>query len=238
MDTSQWRSQLASELRARKLPRSYVRRFLREIHEHVLDLQEAEMSQCMEAESKMDLSERLGTPEQLAEQAAATMTYRTWSGRHPWLAFLAGPPVLFVLGVAACTLLVVGVASFFDYFRGQTIETMPAMVSLCYWASWTITRVPPIVVSLLLCRMAYVSGRRRRWALLACSVVALLAGGLAVACVPPQTVAGTGVLRIGFGLGGAWFFDQAIVPLMIGLLFTALAAKGDGQTPRHQTPAA
>lgn len=235
MDTSQWRSQLASELRARKLPRSYVRRFLREIHEHVLDLQEAEMSQCMEAESKMDLSERLGTPEQLADQAAATMVYRTWPGRHPWLAFLVGPPVLFVLGVTVCTLLMIGVASLFE---GQTVKTMPSLASICYWAGWITAFVPPIAVSLLLCRTVYLSGRRRRWALAACSMVALLAGCLAVACVPPQTAPGTGILSIGFGVGSTWHFDQAIAPLMIGLLFTALAAKGGEQTPRHQTSVA
>ncbi len=231
MDTSQWRSQLASELRARKLPRSYVRRFLREIHDHVLDLQEAEMNECMEAESKMDLSERLGNPKQLAEQAAATMVYRTWSGRHPWLAFLAGPPILFLLGVTACTLLMIGATSLFE---GQTVSTMPALTTVCYWAGWAIAFVPPIAVSLMLCRLVFISGRRRRWALAACSVVGLLAGCLAVACIPPQAVPGTGSLSIGFGIDSTWRIDQAIAPLLIGVLFTALAAKGGGHTPKDQ----
>ena len=222
MDWNEWQSQLASELKAQRLPRFYVRRFLREIYDHVLDLQEAEMSQCTEAEQSMDLSEKLGNPKDVAEQAAAALFYRTWAGRHPWVAFLAGPPVLFVLGVTTCTLLMVGLASFFE---GQTVETMPALKSLCYWAGWVIAFVPPIAASLLLCRMVYVSGRQRAWALGACAMVALLGGCLMVACIPPQTDPGTGSLSIGFGLGSTWQFDQAIAPLLIGLIFTTLTAR-------------
>ena len=170
------------------------------------------MSQCTEAEQSMDFSEKLGTPKAVADQAAAALRYRTWAGRHPRLAFLAGAPVLFVLGVTVCTLLMVGLASFFE---GQTVETMPALKSHCYWAGWAIAFVPPIAASLMLCRMVYVSGRQRAWALGACAMVALLAGCLMVACIPPQTIPGTGSLRIGFGLGSTWQFDQAIAPLLI-----------------------
>ena len=234
MDWNQWQSQLASELKARKLPPPYVKRFLREVQDHILDLQEAEMSQCTEAERNVDLLEKLGSPKLLADQAAAASLYQTWAGRHPWLAFLAGAPILFVLGVTICTLLVVGLALLLE---GQTVQTMPALESICYWAGWAIAVVPSIAASLLLCRMVYASGRKRVWALGACAMVALLAGGTIVDCMPPRTDPGTGCLRIGLALGGAWCFAQAIAPLLIGLAFTTLTARHSHE-PTQQGPIA
>ena len=219
MELHQWRHRLLSEMRAHKVPRSYVRRLLGELEDHIVDLQEARMSQCMEAEDHIDFSETLGSPERLAEQAAAVCAYPTWPGRHPRLAFLVGPPVLFLLAVAAFTLLIIGVASLVE---GQTADSMPALTQICQWVAWAIVFVPAVVASLLFCRTVNASGRKRHWALAACSLIALFGGCLMVSCVPPQSVPGTGRLTIGFGIDSTWRIGQAIAPLMIGAAFMAI----------------
>ncbi len=219
MDFHQWQSQLASELKKRKVPSNYARRLLNELQDHVFDLQEAEMSHGTEAENTVDFSERLGNPEQLAEQAAVTTVYPTWAGRHPWLAFVAATPALFLLSVVGFTLLVIGMALLVE---GQTIETNPALKQVCKCAGWAIAFVPAIAAALLLCWRVSASGRRRLWALAACCSVALLAGCLMVSCIPPQSQPGTGNLSIGFGVGGNWQIGQAIAPLLIGAVFMAL----------------
>ena len=219
MDLHQWRSRLVSEMRVRKVPPSYARRLLGELQDHIVDLQEAEMHYGKEAENAIDYSERLGDPKRLAEQAAAAEVYPTWPGRHPWLAFVGGTPVLFLLSVAGLVLLLIGMASLVE---GQTVETNPVLRQACAWASWVIAFVPGIVASLLVCRMVGASGRRRGWAMAACSLVALMAGCLMVSCTPPQSEPGTGNLSIGFGIGAAWQVGQAIAPLVIGVVFVAL----------------
>lgn len=227
MDLHQWQSQLASELKTRKVPPPYARRLLRELQDHIFDLQEAEMNHRTEAENTINLTERLGDPKQLAERACAAQAYPTWSGRHPWLAFVAGTPAVFLLSVAGFTLLAIGVAFLAE---GQTVETNPALMQACKWAGWTIAFVPAIVASLLLCRMVSKSGRRRLWALAACSLVALLAGCVMVSCTPPQSEPGTGNLSIGFGIGGIWRIAQAIAPLLIGVIFAVMGRPTDDKT--------
>ena len=219
MDFRQWQSRLLSELQKRNVPPSYGRRLLRELQEHVLDLQEVDMNCGMEAKNAIDYSQRLGDPAQLAEQAAAAGVYPTWAGRHPWLALLVGAPVLFLLSVCGLVLLAIGMASLVE---GRTVATTPGLTQVCWWAGSAIAFVPAVAVSLLLCRMVAASGRRRLWALAACSLVAVLAGGLVVSCTPPQIEPGTGRLAIGVGAGSAWQLAQAIGPLLIGVVFVAM----------------
>lgn len=99
MDFHQWRSQLVSELQMRKVPRAYARRLLRELQDHCVDLQEVEMNYGMETENPIDVTQRLGDPKQLAEQAVAARVYPTWTGRHPWLALGVATPAIFLLSV-------------------------------------------------------------------------------------------------------------------------------------------
>ena len=200
---------------------------------HHLYLKLLEMNQGMEAEDTIDFAERLGDPVQLAEQASAATVYPTWAGRHPWLAFVAGTPVLFLLSVAGFVLLLAGVAALLE---GQTVETSPALMRAFVWASWTIAFVPAIVASLLLCRMVNTSGRRRRWALAACGLVALLAGCLIVSCTPPQSQPGTGNLSLAFGIGATWQVAQAVAPLLIGVIFMALGRTGKKKTEDKLQP--
>lgn len=179
------------------------------------------MGPCTEARKGIDVSERMGDPALLAEQAAAEFDYPTWAGRHPWLAFFVGAPALLMLGVAASTLLVVGLASFVD---GQTVETTPALQAIGIWTGWFIAVLPAVGASLLQCYMVHASGRRPAWGFVACSLVALFAGCLMVSCIPPQITPGTGQLSVGFGIGATWNLSHAIAPLLIGAIFFALGS--------------
>jgi len=197
---------------------------LGELRDHILDLQEAEMNHGKEAAEAINYSERIGDPQQLAERVVAAQVYSNWSGRHPWLAFVLGAPILFLVSVVGIAAMVVG---FTTLVEGQTLETNPGLANACRFAGWTIAFVPAIVASLILCRFVRRSRRRRLWGLAACGFVALLAGCLMVNCSPPLSQPGTGNLTIGFGVGAAWRASQALMPLLIGTLFLIL--------PRRET---
>lgn len=233
MDLHRWQNRLASELKARKVPPAYARRLLDELQDHILDLQEADMNQGTEAESTIDFAERLGDPKELAEQASAAHVYPTWAGRHPWLAFVAWTPVLFLLSVAAFGLLLVGVATFFE---GSTVATNPSLMQVVTLGGWAVAFLPAVVASLLLCRMVGRSGRRKLWALAACVLLAFLAGSLFVSCSPPYSKPGTGNFTIGLGVGAGWQFAQAVAPLLIGVVFVALGRKGTDKTEDDAQP--
>ena len=150
--------------------------------------------------------------------------YSHWYGRYPWLAFIVGPPLLFLtFTIFNC---------FFFYLflsfaaEGRTVETSPLIMQTVFWASQTIAFVPAIGAAFLLCWMVNRSGRRRLWALAACAIIAVLASCFSVSCTFPQTEPGTGKLMACFAASSRfwqsdfWHPSQAVAPLIIGILFT------------------
>ena len=181
------------------------------------------MNESKDSTHSLQFSEREENPTHTCTQDTSNK-YSHWYGRYPWLAFIAGSPLLFfVLAVINCF-------AFYLFLsftaEGRTVETSPLIMRTVFWASQTIAFVPAIGAALLLCWMVNRSGRRRLWALAACGIVAVLASCFSVSCTLPQTEPGTGKLMVCFAASPRfwqsdfWHPSQAVAPLIIGILFT------------------
>jgi hypothetical protein len=95
MDNQPWLDRVRQQLVRQALPRSYVRRFLEELTDHLDDLKEENM--------EADPISRLGEPEKVADNAAVACRQHIFLGRHCWARFL-------VLGL--CNILLILVLMF------------------------------------------------------------------------------------------------------------------------------
>ena len=185
------------------------------------------MMQGQKAAGMLEGAADFGDPRDSVSGSPESPAYRTWAGRHPWVAFVLGAPLLFVGSLVLCTLLVIcGAAA----LAGKTVQTNPTLVQAFAWVGLSIAYVSPGMAAFALCWLVHRSGRRRFWALASCALLALLAGCLMVSCQVPQTTPGTGKLVIGFGVGGVWHVSQALVPLLVGCTFLFVCRRDSGPT--------
>ena len=196
-------------------------------------IQEADMNDSKDATHALQFPEQEEKPTHACTQDTSTK-YSHWYGRYPWLAFIVGSPFLFfAFAVVNCFVFYL----FLIIAEGRTVETSPVLMQTVLWASQTIVFVPAIGAALLLCWMVNRSGRRRLWALAACGIIALLASCWSVSCTLPQTEPGTGKFMAcvaaspRFWESDFWYPSQAVVPLIIGALFTF-----SGPTPKGPAP--
>ena len=188
----------------------------------LLKMQEANMNASKNTLHSLQFPEREAKPTHMSAQDTTT-PYPRWYGRHPWLAFIFGSPLLFLIFIAGNCFVFYLFLSFAA--EGRTVETSPLIMQTVLWASQTIAFVPAIGAALLLCWMVKRSGRRRVWALAACGIIALLASCWSVSCTLPQTEPGTGKFMVCFAASPRfwdsdfWYPSQAVAPLIIGLLF-------------------
>ena len=183
----------------------------------------ADINESKDSTHSRQMSEREENPTHTYTQDTSKK-YSHWYGRYPWLAFIVGSPLLFL------ALAVINCFAFYLFLsfaaEGRTVETSPLIMQTVFWASQTIAFVPALGAALLLCWMVNRSGRRRLWALAACGIVALLASCFSVSCTLPQTEPGTGNLSLCFAASlrfwqsDFWHPNQAVAPLIIGVLFT------------------
>jgi hypothetical protein len=223
-----WLSELRGSLARRGLPRAYIARFLAELEDHLQDIsleQEVIMNTDVTKATDVDAPvERLGSREQLVEQAVANFQGASFAGRHPVLVFVLAPiPVAIV-----CWIVFLFVAAFglegLGYVLGPGIQHRPAsewpdaLVRSVRALPLLSSFIPPAAVVLLWCRLARRSGRSWRWCLTSCLLIAL-AAGLHVMTVTTPTATSKGAMYFGFGVVGTW--KQAVqfgVPLLIGSL--------------------
>ena len=200
-------------------------------------MQEANMNESKDATHSLQLSAREEKPTHTCTQETS-IKHSYWYGRHPWLAFIFGSPLLFLIFIAGNCFIFYLFLSFAA--EGRTVETSPLIMQTVLWASQTIAFVPAIGAALLLCWMVKRSGRRRVWALAACGIIALLASCWSVSCTLPQTEPGTGKFTVCFAASlrfwesDFWYPSQAVAPLIIGLLFAFVdrsTPKGPNQKP-------
>ena len=197
-------------------------------------MQEANMNESKDATHSLQLSAREEKPTHTCTQETSKK-HSYWYGRHPWLAFIFGSPLLFLIFIAGNCFIFYLFLSFAA--EGRTVETSPLIMQMVLWASQTIAFVPAIGAALLLCWMVKRSGRRRVWALVACGIIALLASCWSVSCTLPQTEPGTGKFMVCFAASPRfwesdfWYPSQAVVPLIIGALFTFSGPSPKGPAP-------
>jgi hypothetical protein len=157
----------------------------------------------------------------------------TWASRHPWLAFVFGAPSLFLICVIVYMLVLIGAGS----AAGRpTMETNPAALSVFMSAAKAVAFVPAIVAAAWLCWRVARSGRKARWAMAGCCLIAVLAACLFVDCVAPKAQPNSGKLTLGFGVGSSMRPIQSIGPFLVGVLYVAAISRRRRTPPTQALP--
>jgi len=222
-----WLDEMRRQLARRKLPAAYAARLLDELSDHVTDFLEDQMS--TDALEPRSLVERLGSPQEVARQAAREFTRRHFSGRHPILMFAVLPVLVLAVGYVASVFGVVGI--------GRVIKLLsPAMSSdsfspvgaaLMRLTCMTALLLPAIATATLFAWLAARAGVKRKWPIITGVVVGMLAGLSQMDIyVSPQS--GKSSLTLGLGFGTATLFFQIAkfaVPMMFALWIFARQAR-------------
>jgi len=231
MVNSSWLDDVQKRLAKHALPSSYVQRFIAELSDHLVDLKEEGMDQ--------NSSSRLGKPEQVADTAATAYRRRSFLGRHPLAKFLVFG-ISPIMSLVALVALVIGVLVILPegwdrpMFAALDQFGPSASVLEAYLGSVLVVVIPSILVSILYCWLAGRSGTGKKWMLLSCVMLAVLAA-LPVCTARVSSVWADCWMRIGLwrpdGIGHfysffSWTFCrpqqfmQFLVPLTVGLWFT------------------
>lgn len=157
----------------------------------------------------------------------------TWASRHPWLAFVFGAPSLFLICIIVYMLVLIGVGS---VAGRRTMETNPAAVSVFMSAAQAVAFVPAVLAAAWLCWRVARSGRKARWAMAGCCLIALLAACLFVDCVAPTAQPNSGKLTLGFGVGSSMRPIQSIGPLLAGVLYVVTVGRRRRTPPAQSLP--
>jgi hypothetical protein len=198
MVTQRWLEDVQTELSARRLPRRYVTRLMRELSDHIHDGLENPMS--MEARAIMNPVDRLGLPEAVAAAAADEYRKRRFAVRHPFLTFAVGPVLLLpVVSIAfiAAPLWIVG--TLLEWLEvSETTSMGPVIASGLEWFNAaSLTGAAALLV------IAFAGlGRRTavhwRWSMIAGILLAMIAGAV-YSEARARTADHQGVLMIGIG---------------------------------------
>jgi len=165
--------------------------------------------------------ERFGSPQQVASGAAQAYRPARFSGRHPILMFVVLPvlslPLMWVAFVAA----MMAMLSLFGIKSGslQSHQTAYhlAQVALPYLVL-SMLLVPATASAAFFCRLARKATLHWKWPLMACGLIAVLAG-LSIVNFSLPGPANQGTLMLGFALNdhptaSQWL--QFLLPLAIG----------------------
>jgi hypothetical protein len=231
MDFHQWQQQLREALRRERVSQSYAQRFIEELTDHYQDLQEAETMDGKPVNEEA-WNERLGTPSELASQAAE-VPHTTWAGRHPWLGFVILAPALtaalVVLSVVVLALMIVPFAA------GKTLQTDPWLSPVMLVLGPLHVIIPALIASILICRSVDRSGRTAWWGIAGCGLIAILCAMTIVRWAAPAVTPGTGSLSVGFGFPFGVFWLQSLVPISIGLIYAAMRLRRRRPNKNHET---
>lgn len=219
MDSQPWSEQLRADLRRQGLPPHYIDRLVEELADHALDSQTENPS--MEAQQAY---KALGTTEQLAATASREFRRRTFVSRHPWLAFVLGPVVLAPMVYLSllfgpfCILSTIGAA--LALVTGNNMfEVAEEPSTLCpYWIAGCYHHFFRFVPFVLTACFFGLWGRRigmERWAILACGIVAVMAGLMVSHIRPFGENSAEWMFGFAFRLNVNQLF-QMLVPLLVG----------------------
>ena len=215
MARPQWRDRLREELRKRGLPPAYAARLIEELADHVTDLEQENPSM----DAQLLVEEKLGSPESLAEAAAAELAARTFAGRHPVLTFFVAPIPAAVLARAAVLLVCLACKSVFTPLEPVNPNPPTAFEwRLAYGIVFVQRFAPFALTAWFFLAMARRAGRPV-WGITACAPVAVFAFTFRTGVIPPTVEHN---LLIWFGPPNGlhqWQTGllQSVVPLVLGL---------------------
>jgi hypothetical protein len=206
------------------LPASYIARFMEELTDHFHDLTEETMS------TEASVFSRLGEPNQVAQTAAVAYRRRTFLGRHPAVAFLVFgvSPVLSLSALCVvmwASLEGTGIDDWIIVYLSRFESS--ATVILYLLSLWWVV-VPSILAGLFYCKLAKHLGIGRKWKLLACIVLAIVAVQPRLMVWQTSVLLGFPILPLHIGEqpgNYVWLFGeprqllQFFVPLAVGLWF-------------------
>jgi hypothetical protein len=166
--------------------------------------------------------ERIGSPAELARTAAHEFRRRTYAGRHPLVTFVAAP-------LPTAALLLATLCAVFLLVLSATPESSTVGDHVPTWAAtvmqaivWAMRCVPFVAGAVLFCHLAKRTLCGPRWSLVACALVAVLAGLFAVNLTLPTRGPGSGMLTLGFVVPpGPMQWLQALAPFAIWLVYAA-----------------
>ncbi len=218
-----WLEEVRKQLVKQGLPPTYIQRFVEELADHLADLQEEIMR------TEVDVSSRLGEAAQMADAAVVTYRQRTLIGRHPLLAFGLSPAILLIaLFVAWCLglELVFRACERLGFNTTDNVNHLGTIGSAlwCDVTSLLTIVLPSALATLLYCQLAQRLGMSRKWFLVSCLALAVIASS---GC---YWRAGPGSQEWCFGIAWSGFwsarwncqiqhFVQFIVPLAVGWWF-------------------
>lgn len=216
MDSRQWCDQLRSDLRRQNLPPVYIERLIEELSDHSIDLQKENPS--MDAQNAFDC---LGNTQRLADVAGHEFRSRTFAGRHPWLTFIIAPfafvPLVFAALVIGPIGLLYASATFFEWAIGDSMPEFTRQTEAwCMWGFEGYVRFVPFAVAAWLFCCWGQRNNMHRWALAACSIVALFAGIMVTSSTLSNDDHTGGTWTIGFAFHpNLRQLIQLVVPLAI-----------------------
>ena len=184
-------------LRAGLAP-AHVRRYVRELSEHVTDLVGEELTAGRSlAEARAAARARLGADEALTGAMLAQPALRSWTGRAPWATLVVGPILLLALAwILAC----LGIAVLFGVSGANGFAQPPAWLAPAGAALLDLVQVGgPLLIGSGVALLGARQRSRLFWPLLGCVVVAFLGGSLHWHALWPVAGSSARGLSIGFG---------------------------------------
>ena len=220
-----------SELRERLLhagvaPR-HVRRYVKELREHLADLTAEEAhAGSTRAESEMRAVARLGSVDDLAKAMIDQRQFRSWCTRAPWAVFSVAP----VLWLAAAYVVALFILStgwkLFLPTAATPFVRIPGPVygleNMYFQAGRIIFFGAPIVIGWAIGLVAARQRTKSTWPLIGIGLVALLSSSAQVQAYRPALASRGGKVSMGFVLGPGLTRADGLLDLLVFLCLTAL----------------
>ena len=219
---------LFNELRERLLrsgvaPR-HVRRYLKELTDHLTDLRTAEEhAGSSRAEAEAAALVRLGSVNDLAKAMIEQRQFQSWSARVPWAVFACAP--IFVLAMAyftACFILWSGWRMFLPGANTPFIE-LNGLAIFYFGVGRMIYFGAPIVVGWAIGLVAARQRMKAIWPTLGLAVTAFIGGSARVQAIRPAMPGATGHVGMDFAFWrSAQDFSSGLFHILIFLSLMAM----------------